>query len=850
MKLRRSRRRRPSVGPLLFVLIGLLYLSPAAPGGEEPVSVVEQELALLRHHKLSEVTSDPGLRQVWWDMIWRAWPADAVVPDFTDFDKSRWFPAPPAPGVHPRLFLRPEQLQGLRTKLSTTNAGQVAWAHYREECRQLYEKPGVRDVFEGLVQDRRGAPFEKLYRAHIYETAIRMMWESLRILIDDDRAAGERLARAMVHYTARMETIFREKEIGRTNYFYAHIRELPDYMKEKTLGDMGYQECTGLFQEYCIAPMYDFNYGFMSEEQRAAVRTLIAKLTREVWIHGMGIPDTGGNWGPHHWKGANAAIVIEGEEGFDPDTVRGLKQVMNSFFSTDFTREGVIWEGLGKGTFGSHGLPTAALRGWEMAGYQPIRRAVSEMMIHSRQPFADTMVALGGLGRSQFPLEAKLREVLPLKYLYPDDPVIDYIYRLAVGEKYEHLAEPYSTHYAVLRQPIFDLLWCTDYRSNASRAEQFTALKLRPAFFCPQFSLLSARSDWGPDASWLYFWSRTYNYGHTRDDRGAFVFSALGREWATYPFGRGGNPRSHSYDAQNCSVTTIDNVGTLGQPTKMIAHTDSAPATFATADVKHAWDWKGSRADRAPDRISPLTLAALTPLETDPPLWFKVPFSLYPHWRNPGVPSGPDTRVPHYPVRHAYRTVGIVRGAHAYALILDDLKKDGEERLYGWNLALPGDVTLEGVEDGTVTLGETGGQRKLMVRILQAAEDGRGADGIARIRLEQYDGGVSWSKGLQRLAVTCKSAGVRLKVLLFAYRPGDALPETAWEGDRLRISWNDQRDVYDFTLDGEDMTVFTLRRGQSEVTLSPKHVPLPGRPPGAEFARGYEKENDEEARRP
>lgn len=799
----------------------------ATADAKEREEKVKTAVAELQQHGFKEITENPELRRKWWDMVWTAWSQtpDQYKPDFSDFDKSRYFEAPPAPYVHPRAILRPEQLPDLRKRLADTRSGQVFYKRYKDECQKLYADTPAGKLYAGLVEGKSGPEFDKLFEENIYETSLLMMWESLRILIDEDQAAGEKMAKATKNYAERLQKLYNAKGIGETAYFYKEIRELPDYIKEKTLGDKQYQEITGMFQEYNITLIYDFLYPYMDEDQRKVVRKLISDLSSDVWIHGMGIPDTGGNWGPHHWKGGLAAVTIEGEEGYDPDTVKGLRQVMTSFYSSDFTESGAIWEGLGKGSFGTEGLMKSALRGWDIAATQPVRRSLSRFMMHSMLPNRVNMMSLGGLGSSFDTVQAKNYNVFTLKYLYPNDPFIDYLYRLNVGEDYANLANfKFNRHYFGIRIPLRMLIAIKDYDGSKTLDEALEAAVAEEGltFFCPVFPMMITRQDWSKDAAWLFFEARAYNYGHVRDDRAHFSYAALGRQWSIYPYGRGNNQHAHSYDAHNCSVMTIDNIGTVGQPAKMVDFQDSELVTYATADLKHSWDWREQSHNSPADRVGDVTLASMSPLNKDAPAWHHVPFTLYPHWRQPGGPMGPDYRVPHLPVDYAFRTVGMVRGKQTYALVLDDLKvKPAEEgtrkdRLYTWNMALPADVSLESVKGGDITLVEnrTDGAEplRLLVRVLQTSGDKSGGVMITRARVEQYEGGVSWSQGSKRLVVSSKAPAVRMRVMLFAYRPGTPLPTTEWDGDAVKVTWPDQKDRLTFEVGEDQRTKLEVKR--------------------------------------
>ncbi|MGA1530669.1 MAG: hypothetical protein ACO398_07975 [Kiritimatiellia bacterium] len=806
--------------------------------------------APLKDRSFNEFKEDPALRKQWWDLIWKVWDGSPAYyrPDFDDFNRDRYFDAPPEPFRHPRIFVREEQLPEIRTRLATSRSGQAFWPRYRAECEKLYADSPAGRLFQAFLHDEKDQEFEALFSGNAYEMSLLMMWESLRVLIDDDREAGERLARATANYARHLQGIYEEKGIGETHYIDPDISALPDYMKEKTRGVKQYQSFTGLFQEYNIILIYDFAYRYMTGEQRDTVRSLIRDLSSDVWIHGMGEPSTGGNWGPHHWKGGNAAIAIEGEPGYDPDTVEGLRQVMTSFYATDFTLAGGVWEGLGKGALGTIGLPVAAQRGWDIAASQPVRRTAARMTMHATLPGMQHIMTLGGLGTSYGDVGSRAFDMLIMKYFYPDDPVIDYLYRACMGEDYAWLSDfRFNRHYFGIRFPLVILLCATDYKDGrsleAARGEAISQEGM--SFFCPQFSTLITREDWSPDAGWLYFFARSINYGHTRNDRGHFSFAGLGRQWSVYNFGRGSSDHAHSYDAQNCSVMTVDGFGTLGQPVKMIAHAESPAASFASADLKHAWDWREHSHNNTSLAINPLTAASMQPLVDEPQPEDAVPFSLKPHWRTPGQPLSPDYRVPHRPVRHAYRTAGLVRPADsstsAYALILDDMEVDGQPRMFTWNMALPSDVELASVDGNRIMLAETGGVRRCLVEVLQSDAAGRGLAARSRVRVEHYDGGISWSRGVRRLTISVNVPSVRFKVLLYPFREGEPLPVTVWQGDELAVRLAGQQDRFVFEVDGEGMTVFDFARSDgTSFSLKPVHIPIPGKPPGPAYARGYD----------
>jgi hypothetical protein len=513
---------------------------------------------------------------------------------------------------------------------------------------------------------------------------------------------------------------------------------------------------------------------------------------------------------------------------------------------------------LGKGQLGSIGLMIAAQRGWDVAAAQTVRRAVAQQLMFSAVPNdkkPGCIIALGGLGSTEKLLTDFASDMFTLRYFYPNDPVFEYLNRAAVGESYENLSAGFSGSYALQHSYLAKLIAMKSYNAGQTleQARLAAGASIGTSLFCPQFSVLSAREDWSNTSPWLFFWNLTLPMGHIRDDAGNFSFAALGRLWSRYSYVRGSSAYGDSYDAHNGSVVVVDDRGTLGVDSKMIAHADQGWARFATADLKYSWDWRNNSGPPvATNAIDLLTPAAMQPLYANPPAGNQVPISLAPHWITPGIPHGEDIRAVHFPVSFAYRTAGLVTGNHDYALIMDDMKVDGSKHEFSWLMQVPSDVKLFSSAGNDTVLTEANapaGQstpRRLLVRILQTDGASTGVLPNTAVSLESYNCNDESIGDLvnYRLRISSRTDALRMKVLLYAFNDGDELPQTTWNGDQLTIGWSNQTDVVNFNIDGEDMTCFTMNRtapsGESPVVLTPVHTPLPGSPPTPEYARrGY-----------
>jgi len=799
---------------------------------------LQGDIDVLMQHTYPEIMEQPALRKLWWDTTWKAFPGpnNDYAPDKSDFNKALIFTSAPKPGVHPRVYLRPESLPALRDRVQNDPATKRYFEHYKTNAAFLYTKTG--DLFQALLADTSKDKIEQLYAKDLFPMAQYMMWESLRILVDEDRVAGEKLAEAVDHYATFLHQVYEERDVD-GKYFYEKIRNLPDYMKEKTLGDKQYQEITSFFQEYSICFTYDFLYPYMTDTERDNVRSLISKLTTDVWIHGMGIADTGGNWGPHHWKGGMAALCIEGEEGFDPDTKAGLLQVMKAYYAGDFTEQGMGYEGLGKGTVASAGLLVAANQGWDLAFSQKGRRAVSRTLINSMLPDRENILALGGLGSTHRRLSEYAHVAVILKYLYPEDAEMDYLMRVYQGEEYVNMKpHNFNLHYGGIHHPLTELISMVTYdRTKTMEEVEAAAFEANPTtFFCPEFSMLSARSSWDTNALWTAFVVRSYNYGHCRRDRGMFTLASHGRQWSIYPYGRGGDDWGNSYAAQNTSVMSIDKRSTLGEEARMIGFENGKQYSFATGDIKHSWDWKGE-VPRDQTALSPVTLADMQPLHRNDMPFKQISLSLFPHWLQPGQPSGPDLRSVHFPVQYAYRTVGVVKGAHPYTVVFDDLKKDSKERLYTFHMTTEPDVVLESVKGNEILLGEEGGTRKLKIFVF----DSENPDRKFATRLVDMYMGITGTQAARQLQISTPASGVRLKVLLFPYdaAEGDPAIRVSAQGQRLQVNRAGVTDQFNFQVDEAGMSRFEAKIGSEQLSYRVQHTPLPGTGPIPETSNLY-----------
>jgi hypothetical protein len=188
---------------------------------------------------------------------------------------------------------------------------------------------------------------------------------------------------------------------------------------------------------------------------------------------------------------------------------------------------------------------------------------------------------------------------------------------------------------------------------------------------------------------------------------------------------------------------------------------------------------------------------------------------------------------PYNPMETAFRTVHAVRGAYPYVLFCDDLRKDGREHLYEWNMTLPGDIELlKSTNTGDLIFGRYDtpraaktmfsyqpelsyqpkkGDPLLLIRVLNR-------NGEATMPTPHYERFEGWSK----VSIPTIAVEPDFRILVYPHRSGDPLPVTEWnEGrTRLAVTFPKQQDAYRFARTDGGRTVLAQERDGKPVTAS------------------------------
>jgi hypothetical protein len=731
---------------------------------------------------------------------------------------------PPAPGVHPRVLFFPGDVPALRMKLSDTKPGKL-------------QMDAIRKALQGLITGP-NAKYAKLYEdaANGIETpgmiavepACAIEYEAFRCLIDNDAAGARKDAAALAtlatQESAALDEDFAKEDQTDPRKSTANVNLAPG---EKPFRD--YQRTKTITQAGMLGLAYDFVYNWMTEAQRATVRATIAKASANMTAIGdeglPAFPATTSNWIPMHMRLILLTLSIEGEPGYDPTTIQRCAAGYRNYLSAGFFPAGEMYESMGKNFICTENLVPISNRGDNLLALKQLRAQVDNYYLAAMDPWGGHFTfydSLGGRGNT-----TPMFDVMVLKHYFPNDPALDFVYRNTVGEHYEafggnvHFGHPFHLNDGII-QAIFGDPFDETKTWDQSQAAATAGKPL--TYFSVDTGNMITRSEWSRDALQLHFLTRCVAGGHQYCDRTHFSLHALGRYWGIYKPLR---QVDEHYLPKNRSVILIDGKGPGMATSRCADMQDNPEATFIAADAKTAYNYTTGGNNRFPKggKPAPYTANDFRLLKSDKP-WMSLPWSELPNWQT--SMKGSELWLPINTVQRAFRTAGIVRGRHPYALIVDDFQQDGAPHDYQWGMILEDDLvrdsTVTGINgpafrnDAILTAPGDKEQRYLMVRVLNA--DGL-IDPKTPASIEKYELPNPPQKDIpiQRLEIASHSVAPNFKVLLFPYRKGEELPVTSWSADHqtVTVAWNDQADQINFKPGADGRTRLAITRGQDQL---------------------------------
>jgi hypothetical protein len=767
----------------------------------------------------------------------------------------------PAPGVHPRILFTPADLPEIRKNLKETKCGQAAWKNmlcWTEAMKGTYDdqldyaKPdlwkggfgglhGRVPLFRlGLPNPEKGkSKYNKSVAAsQLYENLSTgnatncpdFYWsvfslEAFRCLIEEDKSGAERLARGVVT-ALKIGQSERQPKKNKAGEIVPH---------DSPVGSYNLSFC------------YDFLFNYLTAEQKKLIHAELAETT---WYHDnygtFNEPTTSrSNWATFsYWLWH--VLAIEDEPGFNDLKVIGMYKGWRNFLTYGWFLSGATFEGEAKCQLGMDGVIAFMMRekryGFDNLGGHPnllanARNFLPKSVIPSQKGFF-MYDLLGGASGRPMPMDS-----LGLKHVYPNDPIIDWVYRSAMGEDYQHVPDRCDGYRNDL---LFFLAYAHDFNETNT---DISSHKVSQTFFCGERALLMTRSSWDKTAMMFAMHTRQANGGHAFADRNSIQVVGAGRVWSP--------PMYSSFATRENSVVCIDDKNqNLSTPGRMVDVVDEPLATFVVGDAKYCWDWD----------LRTLNGCSLQDIRTNgvaiPPgyqpelhtpndfAYTKMPYAYLdrplfelPSWIAPKGVYTPFVRKEAYPVVKAFRTAGLVRGAYPYALVVDDIQKDSTVHHYDWILTIQkdiemveggkfngraaaqkGDILLASKED--IASGLTNGSPLLLVRVLEVKTDKPRESIVPRVEdIDHQDNPKKYGK-VHRLVIPVDAVSPDFKVLIYPFVAGAPLPKTEWKkpGARVDISVADQCDSVVFAPAKSGKTNIGIMRDKKVILKIEKEI--------------------------
>jgi len=767
-----------------------------------------------------------------------------------------------AKGVYPRLFTTPADFDAIQTRLTTTAIGKQLLLLAKNELDKLVGGNGVQGkAYQQLLNtDTIQLPTGFNYSDFANQLSI----QALLAQLNKDNATLESVGKIAGNFL---------------QVWMRYVQAIPSVPgKEMMVKEQVYSHAS-------MAKLFDFTAVAMSAAHKKSYVQFMLKETTGKYGDGMQLPN--------HWRRWNhiasaleyplAVLSIENEKGYDKRIFdRGL-EVLQDYLTYTYSPEGMSNEGITY-TFNPFVddlllMAAAAKRGNPQFWAHPHFRQIPDWLIHALSPNPNALWTSHGDTGSASDLPWVMMMIM--KYYFPADEKIDYLLANALPKTITKLPD------------VSAFVFTTDPSKTKDAYNGVPAVTMPLTYFSPSRGSFIARNKWNKNGIQFQLDARQdmYFQSHDHSDRGNFELAAHGRLWVVDGW--------RSTESKYHSVITIDGRGQgyFGTPAAWVNYVDNAKATFGVIDQKYAYDWMWLKSPVA-DMLSGKTVETQwqNGVYADAAKTLKKYYPNAQPQRDPlrkvaeyftgNLATNPliwneDTwpmRLPNYQVAHAFRTAGLVKGKYDYVLIVDDIQKDNQERLYEWLMPMPLDVEVVSIKQlvdvkqesgalniGFNTLSNKGiqgdydmllgdkrmkrniqevdvaagelmsagrftpqkGDPLLLVRVLNRTaaprpnlEPNPRLEVIEKLKTEDMHQFYLRTMDIgKRLVIPSRSASPDFKVLLFPHLSGEALPQTKWNEDRtiLTVTFKDQVDTFYFSKTKEGRTGVKLVRDNETI---------------------------------
>ncbi len=841
----------------------------------------------------------------------------ASAHDLSGFDPALLGSPVPAPGVHPRILFGPDDIPMLKHRLEQSKTGQKALLETRflldqtmynpaSDEGKIYAKLAAGDTADlkfltpdppkqvdslTLVTPPRHwfAGYKQTLTDTIHTAYLPNLLaaSAFQALLDGDATRGRKTANAIANYYRLRNPVIDS---------YAE-----DQDRQQLAPKDYWRSIFGVAGGNNLAFCYDLAASWMNEEQRDVLRHAIASATSGRLAYGMNGP---ARWAETNWSGWDlehyiTALAIEGEKGYDPGIQPAALRTLKGYLQWGISPEGTIFESNGKIGAGFHYAMLTAIalarRGENQLGHPHLRQlplAQAQLVV----PSGEYVVNNGTWGNANFAYGHFFTALFPgskpaaagdllMRQDRPDLAAFDpghYRRALEAG-----LGQPDTTP---ADKPLAKVNWrkltpltpahvmgptpydCADWR-GADDAANIPSVPGQPAspafakarqsldlpldFADPVHGLFTSRSSSDADALFLMFEARSNlsTIGHQQHDAGHFYLAAHGGMWGVEAGAKAGYSNDHS----NVRIDGLGLADVAYPPrVKFLGSTLTPAGAFATADISNAYNygWLGPTQFQwtIPDAAS----WKITP-ETDPDVVAFFRGTQHDKMRIWGDNYfkqnwGPTMRVESAnPVKSAFRSAGLVRGPHPYALILDDIDKgDGKEHDYDWVMQVPNSVRLADIElpaanPASAVLVKAAGGDQFRMTDVQETPAGTPAILVVALDVPVTTGPQLWNfyKATEqpfrldvrtytankpnqiltrtRLYVSRRDTALRCRIALIPFKIGEALPKITWDAasTSATLQWPNQKDTLVFSAAKlTDPTRVSVLRDGAEIIAS------------------------------
>lgn len=728
-------------------------------------------------------------------------PSPEVKIDYNDvlFDESKLSKVP-APGIHPRVLITPEDVENIRKKLA---AGEQA-------------NPAFKTMWKRV--SRLKSPFYAL--------------------VTNDDTLGRKLAEELIDKMHRLAPKIdaMNQQADRENIWSAErsVVAMSDPDPPTEIWDL---------------LDYDYLHKWMTDAERKMANELIAKIIKNRISNFLMVPDHFmiNNHEGFGMEYIRLMLLIEGEAGFDEQLFNLAKHKTNAMLTWFLSKDGMCYESI-KGWLNTSAIMAVALRDRKLLKHSHLRAKMNFFLSAIRWEDCEWHI------RDEMRASA-FHVIWMMHYFHPADKSIDFLYS-STFSTHDFLTnanakwpDPVGVCYELLLLFAEDAL--KDEKGTAidwKLQSNIDKLRLPLNWHDSTRGYIEVRNSWKKEDLKLGFVCKQdfYYGGHEGSENNRITLWKDGVNWVQ------DNNMLATKATFLQNMITIDGKGLHWPPApgNWLGMVQSKDAITACGDGKIGYGYTKIM------QVHPLYFPSLKipyysafaegnfDLSRDIQVAFQ-PSTIA--WNNGYAhtdygPWSGETRLvegykPFNEVRKAFRTVHMAKGKYPYVLIIDDIQKDDQPHLYSWNISVPRDAELISVKTPEIVFQATEPAADNMDEFILSSrrieKDSTGkpllrkGEPLCLIRVlnrnSQYGFPVpslNSFEGYQLLQIPAHAVQPDFKVLIYPFKWGEPLPTVQWSNEQLlSVKISNQHDTYTFDY-GEAGRTALMKRNELFVTAN------------------------------